>query len=373
MIKKMLVKPMKLHGNIFLSTIVLLALLKITAFAATDKNAEYYFETGIEKYINEDLTAAIENLEQAYRLKRKDKTRQILVKALMEKGEIEFSNKNFSKALQCFSRILALEPGNSKASNFYGILTAKKKTAAAKRIVRKPSKKKLEKKNTHSNETVTLLPKEYDAAPQAIVAEKHSEKIYIWIIIIAIAIFIFLIYSFFYFKKIFMLGYESMHQPIKKIPSLKKLATKIPVKIHEYAKNKTSSSTEIRYFPGGARDMLECSNAHVRARGVELIVEEMKDCHPEVIERVLYPCLKDTDSRVRANAAKEVYKFDSGLAMETLQSMTKSPNKWMRLSAAWALEQIGTQETIDELWLMIEDEDPDVQKRVAEYFRDSQK
>lgn len=113
-----------------------------------------------------------------------------------------------------------------------------------------------------------------------------------------------------------------------------------------------------------AREMIEDSNPHVRARGVEVIEAELvKEMDPEVAIKLLTPFLKDPDNRVRANAAKALYDFDKPRALDSLNEMAENEDKWMRVSAAWAFGEIGTTDVIDPLLKLSDDSEYHVKRR----------
>ncbi|MCK4824854.1 HEAT repeat domain-containing protein, partial [bacterium] len=113
-----------------------------------------------------------------------------------------------------------------------------------------------------------------------------------------------------------------------------------------------------------AREMMQDSNPHVRARGVEVIEAELvKEMDPEVAVKLLMPFLQDSDNRVKANAAKALYSFDKPRALDTLKEMTENSDKWMRVSAAWAFGEIGTEDAIDPLLELTTDSEYHVKRR----------
>ncbi|MBI5555031.1 MAG: HEAT repeat domain-containing protein [Elusimicrobia bacterium] len=113
------------------------------------------------------------------------------------------------------------------------------------------------------------------------------------------------------------------------------------------------------------REMIVDVNPHVRAKGIEVIEAELvKNMDIEVAAKLLTPFLQDPDNRVRANAAKALYEFDQEKAFATLQEMVANDNKWMRLSAAWALGEIASSEAINILLQLSADTEFHVRQRV---------
>ncbi|MFC2091573.1 HEAT repeat domain-containing protein, partial [Elusimicrobiota bacterium] len=109
-------------------------------------------------------------------------------------------------------------------------------------------------------------------------------------------------------------------------------------------------------------------NPHIRARAdsVEMIPRTVTD--PSVAEKILKPYLNDPNNRVRANACVAIYQYNPEISVKTLQGMASSPDKWMRLSAAWAVGEIGTPEVVQILRKLLDDIDERVRNRAIMAF-----
>ncbi|MBN2407182.1 MAG: HEAT repeat domain-containing protein [Elusimicrobia bacterium] len=101
-----------------------------------------------------------------------------------------------------------------------------------------------------------------------------------------------------------------------------------------------------------------------RADSVEIIEEIFRDS-PKAPE-MLRPFLDDSDNRTRANAAKAYYRYDPEKALAVLEGMSASEDKWMRLSAAWALGEIKDPNTSRLLEKLLEDPDIQVKNRARQ-------
>jgi hypothetical protein len=114
--------------------------------------------------------------------------------------------------------------------------------------------------------------------------------------------------------------------------------------------------------PGG-RKAVTGVDPRVRARAdsVEVIAEIFKDS-PKAPE-MLKPFLDDKDNRTRANAAVAYYRYDQAKAIAILEGMTAGDDKWMRLSAAWALGEIGEGVTSKILEKLLDDPDAQVKTK----------
>ncbi|MFW6172413.1 MAG: HEAT repeat domain-containing protein [Elusimicrobiota bacterium] len=109
-------------------------------------------------------------------------------------------------------------------------------------------------------------------------------------------------------------------------------------------------------------------NPHVRARadGVEMIPKTVSD--PNVAEKMLKPYLSDPNNRVRANACVAINQYNPELSMKTLKEMAESPDKWMRLSAAWAVGEIASPDVVEILRKLLDDIDEKVRERAINSF-----
>ncbi|MEA3505947.1 MAG: HEAT repeat domain-containing protein [Elusimicrobiota bacterium] len=118
----------------------------------------------------------------------------------------------------------------------------------------------------------------------------------------------------------------------------------------------------------GKKRVITDVNPHVRARadGVELIPKTISD--PSVAEKMIKPYLTDPNNRVRANACVAAHQYNPELAVKTLEKMAESSDKWMRLSAAWAVGEISTPEVTYILRKLIDDIDERVKDRAIKSF-----
>lgn len=109
-------------------------------------------------------------------------------------------------------------------------------------------------------------------------------------------------------------------------------------------------------------------NPHIRARAdsVELIPKTISD--PNVAEKILRPYLNDPNNRVRANACVAIFQYNPELSLDTLKKMADSPDKWMRLSAAWAAGEVSSPEVIHVLRKLLDDVEERVKNRAIMTF-----
>jgi hypothetical protein len=98
-----------------------------------------------------------------------------------------------------------------------------------------------------------------------------------------------------------------------------------------------------------------------RADSVEVIAEIFRDSSKA--REMLGPFLDDEDNRTRANAAVAYHRYDPEKARLVIQDMAASEDKWMRLSAAWALGEIKDTISSKILEQLLDDSDTQVKNR----------
>ncbi|MCD6310992.1 MAG: hypothetical protein J7M11_00820 [Elusimicrobia bacterium] len=98
-----------------------------------------------------------------------------------------------------------------------------------------------------------------------------------------------------------------------------------------------------------------------RAKSVVSIAQTITN--PSLAARLMAPYLSDTNNRVRATAAVEMFKFDPSASENTLRDMTASESKWDRLSAAWAAGEIAQLSVMETLEILMDDYEPLVKAR----------
>ena len=101
--------------------------------------------------------------------------------------------------------------------------------------------------------------------------------------------------------------------------------------------------TDINPAPRLTADMIELA---------EVLITKPRDA-----VKFITPYLDHPNNRVRANAAKAIYKYKPAAAIKTLSKMAESEDRWQRLSAVWACGQIGKPDAIRILKKLAEDGD----------------
>ena len=117
--------------------------------------------------------------------------------------------------------------------------------------------------------------------------------------------------------------------------------------------------------PEGIRVITDINpNIRLRAQAVETIESMFKDSR--LAPEMLMPFLNDPNNRVRATAAKAISQYNPQLSLDTLLQMCKHTDKWMRISAAWALGELGTAESGEMMQLLLDDPDTDVKNKARQ-------
>ncbi|MFC2061263.1 HEAT repeat domain-containing protein [Elusimicrobiota bacterium] len=163
---------------------------------------------------------------------------------------------------------------------------------------------------------------------------------------------------------------EDIEEIKKKLEqSMEEQQTKLLELLNQQAKALASEETiKVEMQGEGGRKVITDVNPHVRARadGVEMIPKTISD--PSIAEKMLKPYLGDPNNRVRGNACVAIYQYNPQLAIQALDKMASSPDKWMRLTAAWAVGEIGAPEMVDILRKLVDDIDEKVKDRAIRAF-----
>jgi len=145
-------------------------------------------------------------------------------------------------------------------------------------------------------------------------------------------------------------------------------ATKIAI-VSPYPK----STLKVNLLGPSYRDVITDIDPTIRetANRIEIWEKELlkKGAKKEEAEKILLPYLTHPNNRIKANACKALYHFNSEKALEKLEEMLKSPDVWMRLSSIWALSMIKTENAIELILLGLEDKNERVKRRTLEILR----
>ncbi|MFH2070810.1 MAG: HEAT repeat domain-containing protein, partial [Elusimicrobiota bacterium] len=363
------------------------------------KVSEVYFTQGLKKYLEDkDFDGAIAKFEDALKFdKGNKKAKTFLVKILIEYGSELYLKREYTNALPYLKKAYELSPDNSEVKQMYE-LTVKQTSpgdvsqqdvvssagAGAKDMLnlftefQKQQEKVISDYFGPQQQTMVKMISQLDTERKELLTVlatggKELSKIsrtLVWggisgILFIALLIFLIGMYT----------NYASAKREAILMKHQEKVLGILKNEFASLSSGIATGGTAGRALPSGqenlcSRELICDPNPHVRARGIEVIeaelIEEQEDTAKEIAEKLLVPYLNDPDNRVRANAVKAIYKYNKKLSMETVQSMIRDNNKWMRMSAAWVLGELSDEETSANLLCdCINDEDDSVKKRIA--------
>ncbi len=140
------------------------------------------------------------------------------------------------------------------------------------------------------------------------------------------------------------------------------------IKIIEKLSEGGSTSKVILPDSPGGRKAVTGIDPRVRARADSVeVIADIFSGSPKAPE-MLRPFLTDEDNRTRANAAVAYHRYDPEKSAAVLKEMAESSDKWMRISAAWAMGEIGGSSTTAILEKLLDDSDTQVKNRARLSF-----
>ncbi len=362
------------HSLRFTSTLLfaVLTLLVIPTSLKASKADVLDQETqGIDYYLKGDQEKAIQFLEQAWSSGQSSpKCKAYLIKAYLEKAHDDFSNEDYKSSMAVLESALKIDPDNREIKDVYLMVknvldqpkvkteyqTHKTKSAetekAAPQII-----EKVEKQVFYVNATASGVSKEsLDAIEQQFVSLRGSQqkaiddlanarssarKIVFVTVGVALAVIVVLL---------LLMGRQQRH--------FKDQETRLLGILHDQesalAQGKAMlASSQLKNMERvTTKDMLADNNPRIRARGIELLAQELiqQKVSADNAEKILRPFSTDPNNRVRGNVAWELYKFKPENAKRLMRSMLSEPDEYMQLSAIWVCGEIGDPETVD--WLV---------------------
>ncbi len=331
----------------------IISLFSMVNFLNAGEKTETLFQEAEGLYSKGNVEEAIICLERAFVLDKKDKkTKTLLVQILKESGDKCVNEGNDLKALMFFKKIVGLQPQNEEIQHLCWSIEDKITLPVFAVHFQNTSDKMIR------------------------IFIKNLQKVIIFnggIVIGAL-----FVGGIFFLLLLFSGGNKKREQIM--IEEWRKLRVNLHSKEEFYKKQQEQmlrmiQEENILVSEASARlatkqsftikEMIADGNPYIRARGVEVLGEELKiEKDNTIVEKLLIPFLKDKNNRVRGNAAKALYPHNKELALKSLKEMSQSKDPWMRASSAWALGEIGGQEATKILLTLLEDSDYNVQKRV---------
>ncbi len=91
--------------------------------------------------------------------------------------------------------------------------------------------------------------------------------------------------------------------------------------------------------------------------------------NPQYIEKMLSPYLEDDNIRLRAYGVKILYSYDRHRALEKIEQMLDSPEKWTKISGLWVCAKINNGETVKILKKQLKSSDKFVSKKADQFLK----
>ena len=381
-----------MRKQLFIGVLVgLFFCLPFGSCAADTDIAGKYFETGLQKYIKGDSLASIKELEDAVKLdKNNAKYKNFLVKVLVEKGSEFYLQKKTREAYPFFEKAKQYDPENKKVNDMYLALrkdlfpdgktpentVPKASTEEISKMLGEFQKSQqllidksfgskdqtlkgiLDKSSEERQQFLNYLMKRDDDIKnvikenQTVVTKNFNSAIIMFIVGI--------------FVVATGLVYFSFKLSAKREASFLQHQEKILLNMVQ----NTEVNTNKMLSSSSPFELIEGSHPKNRVKGVEIIEAELVDeVDYEVAQRLLVPFLEDKDFKVRANAAKTLYKYNSDKALDILKSMGKSKDRFERLNAVFALGEVGDVATSKILLSLIDDIDYHVKRNVLKFLQ----
>src|SRR3989339_759314 len=336
---------------------VILSLFYLNVFA--DQTSDVYFHRGIQKYLKKNLDGAIVDVEKAISLgSTEKKVSAFLVKMLLERGVVLFKNKQYQDALEYFEKAKKYDPENKEIESVIENVSEKLKPVASpvsavtyERVVvqdtvtldllksvqnqqdkligaiTKPNeliRQILAKSDTERKELINMLDKKNDSMVETIKSIVFYGAVGLIVVIIIV---------------VGLIYFVSVRSSLRREAIMMK---------QQEALSQGSSLLRLSdgmQSSGGfvtPRLMLNDPNPRVKAKAIEIVDAQMisEKENPDVAEKILKEFLEDKNNRVRANAAKALFRYKPEMALETIKEMFKSNDKWMQISAAWVLGEL---------------------------------
>jgi len=374
---------------VFLTLFTFFTVFTVSCYAENEK-AESYFTDGVQKYIKGDIDGAIFDIENSLKLDKENKKySSFLVKMLVEKGSEYYLQKKLKEALPYFEKAKKISPDNEKVKEMYDVIykelfptseTQNVQKVESSEEMRKlfiefqkqqqnlistvlgPTEQTLKeiisKVGDERREFLNILSKRDESVKQAF---KENRDIINRNFVIAILVFIIGIII-----VVIVFSYVSSRLSARREAILLQHQERIISNLLQ----QNVGSVQLIDETTSPLKLIEGSHPKDRVKGVEIIEAELvEETDTEIAQRLLIPFLEDKDSKVRATAAKALYKYNSNKALQILKDMSKSKDRVTRLNAAWSLGEISSDLSAEILLDLINDTDYHVKRVVLKFLQ----
>ncbi len=358
----------------------------------------------VRKYLEGNFVGSVNDLEKILKIEPyNEKAKNLLVKSCLKLAQEPYEKKDYSRALPWLEKALRYDPENKEVKNMI---------AAARQPVKKQKPKQPARKKTTTTAPIRAVRTKKAPAPTGVTLtdQQLAELISVTAVpqaparngtLVLFGIVIPLVAAGLIIWFLWRFGSSVVHttalarnamteeakrqsEKISSIAEQQKQLLNVIEQQEEYHKQKKYVDEQLAKFielwseqvktpeettkltikdsKGGVRTITDISSkVRARAKSVELIDSMFKDS--DIVRGLLTPFLEDNNNRVRANACVAMHKHQPEMALNALRQMVTSEDKWMRLSAAWALGKIGAQEGVKLLEMLLDDSDEDVKNR----------
>jgi len=384
--------------------IIVSLILSVIVNTASAQTPQEKLGVAVRKYLEGNFVGSVNDLEKVLKIEPyNEKAKNLLVKSCLRLAQEPYEKKDYSRALPWLEKALRYDPENKEVKNMIAaarqpVKKQKPKQPARKKTTTAAPIRAVRTKKAPAPTGVTLTDQQLaelisvTAAPQA--PARNGTLVLLGIVIPLVAAGLIMWFLWRFGSSVVhttALARNAMTEEAKRqgeklssIAEQQKQLLRVIEQQEEYHKQDkhlqeqfaklvelwdeqakaTQETTKltVKGPDGESRTITDISpQIRARAKSVELIDSLFTDS--DIVRGLLTPFLEDKNNRIRANAAVVMYKHNPEIAMNALREMAVSEDKWMRLSAAWGLGEIGAQDGVKLLEMLLDDSDEDVKQR----------
>lgn len=323
------------------------------------QTAKEVFTTAVAEYIKGDRQESITLMEKALSLdSQNSEIKEFFVKMLTDYGSESFLADDYSAAREYLTRAGNMDPGNrqirkmlllcgrlAESDSIDELSAAKRKELDAMVKEFTEQSDKFSANFSYGIETINSLLKQSEKERAKLLSEiasaREADRVRMSRLLLAGAVL---------FAVMLLAAFYLMHAITRKFVHKREIVTlEHQKKIMDEMRGISQHSPLPPLMRNSTHETITDIDPIVRekARRIEFIEEELKnEKDPSIATTFFLPYLDDISNRVRANAAKALYRHNRKLATVTFKDMISSPNEWMRASAVWALVELSEEETV---------------------------
>lgn len=318
-----------MNRKYFIKSLILifLCLSVCNLLYAQPENSQEYFTRADEKFANNDLEGALADLEVSLRLDPNNSDSIYLAGLCVNLIAFQyFSEKKYDKALPFLKKLHELSPDDKEIAGMYYISKSKVKKEPPDAEKKPP----VQKQETGLKQTYFLTPGS--------------------MVLVAGALILTVVLSGLYYNR-------------QRDAMFKKYEEKILSKMSKEGKG---MPVAVKPPEGRAARTLKKTDTETRIHTVEAIEAELANKGEErkIGIRLLQPFVEDDDKEVRLRAARALYKYDEGDALNKFTLLGHSADTKICIKAVRALAKIPSEKTIRILFGIGINDDKEVVREV---------